>query len=81
MAGPLTGVRVIDISAVLSGPLAGGILADQGADVIKVETLDGDIVRRMGGKPDGVTAGFVTANRGKRSIAVDVKTEAGLGIV
>ena len=81
MAGPLTGVRVIDISAVLSGPLACGILADQGADVIKVETLDGDIVRRMGGKPDGVTAGFVTANRGKRSIAVDVKTEAGLGIV
>lgn len=81
MAGPLDGVRVIDISAVLSGPLAGGILADQGADVIKVEALDGDIVRRMGGKPDGVTAGFVTANRGKRSIAVDVKTPDGLGIV
>ena len=81
MPGPLEGVRVIDLSAVLSGPLAAGILADQGADVVKVETLDGDIVRRMGGKPEGVTAGFLTANRGKRSIAVDIKRPEGLDIV
>lgn len=79
MSGPLSGFRILDMSRVLSGPAATVLLADQGADVIKVEPLSGDIVRQMGG--GGVTPGFLTANRGKRSIALDLKTEAGIGIV
>ena len=62
-------------------PVATVLLADQGADVIKVEPLSGDIVRHMGGNPGGVTPGFLSSNRGKRSIALDLKTEAGIGVV
>ena len=81
MNGPLEGVRVIDLSAVLSGPAATRMLADQGADVVKVESLDGDIVRMMGPGRDGLTSAFLSANRGKRSVAVDLKSEAGCEIV
>ena len=79
MPGPLDGFKVLDMSRVLAGPAATVLLADQGADVIKVEPLAGDVVRAMGG--GGVTPGFVTANRGKRSIALDLKTEAGIDVV
>ena len=48
MAGPLSGVRIVDLSAVVSGPMATGLLADQGADVIKVEAEGGDMTRRIG---------------------------------
>ncbi len=81
MSGPLSGFRVLDLSRVLSGPVATVLLADQGADVIKVEPLVGDIVRHMGGNPGGVTPGFLSANRGKRSIALDLKSDAGIGVV
>ncbi len=81
MSGPLSGFRILDLSRVLSGPAATVLLADQGADVIKVEPLSGDIVRRMGGNPGGVTPGFLTTNRGKRSIALDLKTDAGIEVV
>ena len=57
------------------------LLADQGADVIKVEPLRGDITRQMGVGHNGMTSGFLNMNRGKRSIAVDLKTEAGIEIV
>ena len=79
MPGPLAGFKVLDMSRVLAGPAATVLLADQGADVIKVEPPSGDVVRAMGG--GGVTPGFVTANRGKRSIALDLKTEAGIDVV
>ena len=79
MSGPLTGFKVLDMSRVLAGPVATVLLADQGADVIKVEPLKGDVIRAMGG--GGVTPGFLTANRGKRSIALDLKSEDGIGIV
>ena len=79
MSGPLTGFKVLDMSRVLAGPAATVLLADQGAEVIKVEPLRGDVVRAMGG--GGVTPGFVTANRGKRSIALDLKSEAGIDVV
>ncbi|MDP6377771.1 MAG: CoA transferase [Pseudomonadales bacterium] len=79
MSGPLTGFRVLDLSRVLAGPAATVLLADQGADVIKVEPLKGDVVRAMGG--GGVTPGFLTANRGKRSVALDLKSEAGVDVV
>ena len=48
MKGPLSGIRIVDLSSVISGPVATVLLADQGADVIKVEAPTGDIVRRMG---------------------------------
>lgn len=79
MSGPLTGFKVLDMSRVLAGPAATVLLADQGADVIKVEPLRGDVVRAMGG--GGVTPGFVTANRGKRSIALDLKSAQGIEVV
>jgi crotonobetainyl-CoA:carnitine CoA-transferase CaiB-like acyl-CoA transferase len=81
MSGPLSGFRILDLSSVLSGPVATRMLADQGADVIKVEPLYGDIVRQMGVGGDGITPGFLSINRGKRSIAVDLKTAEGLVIV
>ncbi len=81
MNGPLSGFRILDLSAVLSGPLATMILCDQGAEVIKVEPLQGDIVRSMGGGESDVSASFVSANRGKKSIAVDLKTPQGLALV
>lgn len=79
MSGPLSGFKVLDMSRVLAGPAATVLLADQGADVIKVEPLRGDVVRAMGG--GGVTPGFVTVNRGKRSIALDLKSAAGIDVV
>ncbi|MEM7019731.1 MAG: CoA transferase [Pseudomonadota bacterium] len=79
MSGPLTGFKILDLSRVLSGPVATALLADQGAEVIKVEPYGGDVVRAMGG--DGVTAGFLAANRGKKSIALDLHSEAGVNVV
>lgn len=79
MSGPLTGFRILDLSRVLSGPVATALLADQGADVIKVEPLGGDVVRALGGS--GLTPGFLSANRGKRSIALDLHTDAGIAVV
>ncbi|MDE0062723.1 MAG: CaiB/BaiF CoA-transferase family protein [Gammaproteobacteria bacterium] len=78
MAGPLHGVRVVDFTAMLSGPMAGAILADQGAEVIKVESPRGDEVRRMGRPRNGLTAGFFACNRGKRSLCLDLKHPEGL---
>ena len=80
MTGPLDGFKILDLSAVLSGPLATMWLADQGANVIKVEPFHGDIVRAMGGGA-GITPSFLSANRGKKGIAVDLKTPQGLALV
>ena len=71
-AGPLAGIRVVDVTSVISGPGAMGLLADQGADVIKVEPPQGDIMRHRGDDPN-FTPGFVTVNRGKRSVVLDLK--------
>lgn len=81
MTGPLSGIKIIDLSSVISGPVATVLLADQGADVIKIEAPQGDIVRWMGTGADGLSPPFVTANRGKRSICIDLKTQAGVDIV
>lgn len=80
---PLTGVRVLDLSKVLAGPLCAQYLSDMGAEVMKVEApATGDDTR--GWPPfraPGLGAVFMSANRGKRSIAVDLKTEAGRAVV
>jgi crotonobetainyl-CoA:carnitine CoA-transferase CaiB-like acyl-CoA transferase len=80
MPGPLDGVKVIDLTGVVSGPLATMFLADQGADVLKIEPLNGDITRRSRqpiDKAGNFSSMFISTNRGKRSLAVDVKTPAG----
>ena len=81
MTGPLAGVRVLDLTSVVSGPLATMFLADQGAEVIKIEPLGGDITRhsRQSISTSGeFSALFVSSNRGKRSLALDLKRpEAG----
>lgn len=81
MAGPLAGVRVVDLTSMISGPIATMMLADQGADVIKVEPPNGDLVRHLGPSRAGLTATFISSNRSKRSIALDLKTEAGLQVL
>lgn len=78
-SGPLSGVRVVDFSAVVSGPLAAMWLAEQGADVVKVETMAGDVTRGSNLAPElnGMAGLFTNCNRGKRSIRIDVNHPAG----
>lgn len=81
-SGPMDGVRVLDISIALTGPYAAALLADQGADVIKVERPGiGDIARFVGVAVNGMSSLYLVCNRGKRSIAVDVQTPDGVEIV
>ena len=77
--GPLEGVRVIDLTSVVVGPLATQILADHGAEVIKVESRAGDLVRIMNGRSvtPAMGAKFLHLNRNKRSIVLDLKQAAG----
>ena len=82
MPGPLDGVRIVDVSQMISGPLASMLLADQGADVIKIEPPGGgDPMRAVGRSLQGIAPTFAVANRGKRSLAVDLKRERGRGIL
>ena len=73
MAGPLDGVKIIDLTSMVSGPLATMTLGDQGADVIKVEAPAGDHARHVSAGRNGFAAAFVNNNRNKRSIVLDLK--------
>ncbi len=83
MPGPLHGYRIIDLTSMISGPMATMILADQGADVIKVENPadGGDYVRKGANRRGDFSAGFLNNNRNKRSVALNLKDPRGLEIL
>jgi crotonobetainyl-CoA:carnitine CoA-transferase CaiB-like acyl-CoA transferase len=82
MAGPLAGFRVIDVTQMISGPMATMILADQGADVIKVEPPGtGDLTRALAGRRRGMSPTFAVANRNKRSVAINLKDAKGIELL
>ena len=79
MPAPFDGVRVIDLTSVISGPYTSHLLAEYGADVIKLEPAGGDLMRAMGGRTPvpGTAPKFLHMNKNKRSIVFDVKSQAG----
>ena len=81
MAGALDGVRILDLATMVAGPVATMMLADQGADVIKVESPHGDLMRHFSRGRNGMNAAFLSCNRNKRSLAVDLKSAEGLEII
>lgn len=84
MPGPLEGIRIVELGVWVAGPAAGGVLADWGADVVKIEPPSGDPARtfgRMLGIEDGLSPPFEMDNRGKRSVVLDVTTSQGSATV
>ena len=79
--GPLSGVKILDLTAMVSGPTATMMLGDQGADVIKVEPLEGELMRKVGDDLNGMTNAFLCCNRSKRSITLNLKNKKGLNIL
>lgn len=78
---PLEGFRIVDLTRVISGPFCTMMLADLGADVIKVESPDGDLVRRQGAGREGLSWYYAGFNRNKRSVVVDLKTPEGKAVL
>jgi len=82
MPGALEGVKIVDMSAVIAGPMATQILADQGAEVIKIENPGmGDMARYLGPQSNGIGAMFATVNRNKRSLALNLKSLDGKAVL
>ena len=83
MTGPLDGFKILDLTQVVSGPLATMLLADQGADVLKVEPVDGlgDMTRLPSFDKGGIGAFYMNNNRGKNSLSLDLSKEEGVEII
>ena len=79
--GPLEGVKVLDLTSMVSGPMAAMMLADQGAEVIKIEPTHREQLRHMAAPHNGVNPAFYSCNRGKKSLAIDLKSEEGKEIL
>ena len=79
--GPLKGIKVIDLTAMVSGPVATMMLGDQGADVIKIEPLQGELMRNVGTPHNGMTTSFLCSNRSKRSFTINLKKVKGINIL
>ena len=81
MSGPLEGIKILDLTTVISGPSATMLLADQGADVIKIESMyRPDHARGAGNANQSVTSVFLNNNRNKRALALDLKTPEGVEV-
>jgi crotonobetainyl-CoA:carnitine CoA-transferase CaiB-like acyl-CoA transferase len=80
-SSPLEGIRVLDLSRVVAGPLCGRILADLGADVVKVEPPGGDVTRSVGPQVGGVSAYFAQMNAGKRNLCIDLKAPGATDLI
>ena len=79
---PMAGIKILELSSVVTAALAATLLSEQGAQTVKIEPLGiGDTLRHLGTARAGVSALFANCNRGKRSVALDLKTEEGVGIV
>src|SRR6187549_1324644 len=78
---PLTGIRVADLTRVLSGPFSSMLLGDMGADVVKIETPQGDTVRGQGEAVDGLSWYFASFNRNKRSVVLDLRKDEGKAVL
>jgi CoA:oxalate CoA-transferase len=76
----LSGLRVVDFTIVMSGPMCTRMLADAGADVVKIEPPDGDVVRQRPPLRGGISTYYASMNCGKRSVVLDLQTEAGRGL-
>lgn len=81
MTQPLSGIRVVDLTRVLSGPFCTMLLADMGADVLKVETPQGDTVRVQGDTARGMSWYFASFNRNKRSVVIDLRKDEGKAVL
>ena len=82
MTGPLSGMRVLEVGHILAGPFAAMLLADLGADVIKIESASGDLSREVGSQwVGGHNVYFASLNRNKRSVAIDVRSPLGRTLV
>jgi CoA:oxalate CoA-transferase len=81
MIQPLSGIRVLDLTRVLSGPFSTMLLADMGADVVKVETSRGDTVREQGEVVNGLSWYFASFNRNKRSVVLDLRSDEGKAVL
>ncbi|GIY20145.1 succinate--hydroxymethylglutarate CoA-transferase [Caerostris darwini] len=81
--GPLTGIRILDLTRILAGPFCTMLLGDLGAEIIKIENPDGGDETRNWGPPfiNGESAYFLSVNRNKKSIAIDIKTAQGRDLI